>query len=69
MNGLEKEYKGALKCEVRNAFSPQSKKEIADLGFQTHGLAIYDPQGHLKVKLDGHRLSEETIRDAVQSVM
>ncbi len=69
MNGLDKEYGNALKCEVRNAFAPESKKEISQLGFNTHGLVIYDAEGNLKVKLDGHLLSEEAIRKAVNEVM
>jgi len=69
VNGLEKEYNGALKCEVRNAFSPESQKEISQLGFDTHGLVIYDAAGNLKAKLDGHLLSEEAIRKAVNKVM
>lgn len=69
MNGLEAEYQGALKCDVRNARSPQGQAEIKALGFQTHGLAIYDAAGNLKTKLDGHQLSEEEIRAAVKLVM
>jgi hypothetical protein len=69
VNGLEDEYNGALKCDVRDAMSAESKAEIQQLGFKTHGLVIYDTAGNIKAKLDGHRLSEKEIRDAVQMAL
>lgn len=69
MNGLENEYNGALKCNVEDALSPEGKTEVQKLGFKTHGLVIYDTAGNIKAKLDGHRLSEKEIRDAVQTAL
>jgi len=69
VNGLENEYNGALKCDVRDGMTAESKAEIQQLGFKTHGLVIYDTAGNIKAKLDGHRLSEEEIRSAVQTAL
>jgi len=69
VNGLEDEYNGALKCDVRDGMSAESKAEIQQLGFKTHGLVIYDTDDKIKAKLDGHKLSEEVIRDAVQTAL
>ncbi|MCK6622282.1 MAG: hypothetical protein HUU32_06500 [Calditrichaceae bacterium] len=65
MNGLETEYNGALKCEIKDGTTPESKAEIRQLGFKTHGLVVYDLAGNIKAKLDGHQLSEEEIREAL----
>ena len=69
MNGLEKEFPEVLTCEIKDATSPESKKEIAEFGFGTHGMVFYDEAGNVVRKLDGHLMQEPTIRAALQAVM
>ena len=69
MNGLEKEYDGALEVEELLATTPESKKLIDQYGLTTHGMLIFDKDEALAKKLDGHFLDEPEIRDAVASVI
>lgn len=69
MHGLEEEYRGALKAEIRDATTPKHKAEIREHGFETHGMVIYDAEGQLKKKLDGHLMQEPEIRRAVRDVV
>lgn len=69
VNGLEKEFEGALECEILDAFTPENKKQIKAYGFGSHGLVIFDAEGNIKKKLDGHNLHDPQIRAALKEVM
>ncbi len=69
MRGLEKEYQGALKCEVLDATTSDNKTQIQSYGFGSHGMVIFDAQGEVQKKLDGHLMREPEIRQALQEVM
>lgn len=69
MDGLEKEYQGALRCEVLDATTSENKAQIRAYGFGSHGLVIFDAQGIVKKKMDGHFMREPEIRHALQEVM
>jgi hypothetical protein len=69
VNGLEKEYNGALKVKELSATTPESKKMIASYGLTTHGMLIFDEKDELLEKLDGHFLDEPEIRAAVKEVV
>lgn len=69
MNGLEKEYDGALKVEEIPTTRPESKRLIDQYQLTTHGMLIFDEKGDLAKKLDGHFLEEEEIRTAVTEVV
>ncbi|MFQ5639502.1 MAG: hypothetical protein ACE5IR_16070 [bacterium] len=69
MNGLEQEYAGVLDCDVLDATTAESKAEIQALGFGTHGMVFLDEQGAVVKKLDGHRMQEPLIREALKEVM
>lgn len=69
MNGLEKEYDGALKVEELQATAPESKKMIDHYGLTTHGMLIFNKEDSLAKTLDGHFLDEPEIRSAVVEVV
>jgi hypothetical protein len=69
VNGLEKKHHGALQCEVLDATTPENKAQIHEYGFGSHGLVIFDAQGNLKKKLDGHLMREPEINQALAEVM
>ncbi|MFQ5708502.1 MAG: hypothetical protein ACE5HO_13675 [bacterium] len=69
MNGLEKEFKGALQCEILDATAPENKAQIKAYGFRSHGLVIFDNQDQVKKKMDGHRMDEPEIRAALAEVI
>jgi len=69
VNGLEKEFEGALECEILDAFTPENKEQIKAYGFGSHGLVIFDAEGNVKKKLDGHLMRDPEIRAALKEVM
>ena len=69
MNGLENEYDGALHVEEIPTTNPKSKKLIEQYQLTTHGMLIFDEEGSLAKKLDGHFLEEQEIRTAVAEVV
>ena len=69
VNGLEETNKGVLACEIRNAMDEKGKVEIAELGFKTHGMVFYDPDGNILKKIDGHKMTEEEIDSAVNEIL
>lgn len=69
MNGLEKEYNGALKVNILPTTAEESQKQIASHGFQSHGMLIFDANKKLLTKMDGHFLKESQIREAVKTAI
>ena len=69
MNGLEKEHEGTLECEVLDANTAASMRAIKGYGFENHGLVIFDAQGDVQKKMDGHDWTEVQIRAALKDVM
>ena len=68
MNGLDNEYGDELQCRVLDATTAESKQKIAEYGFENHGLVIFDVDGHVKKKMDGHDWTEAQIRAALNEV-
>ena len=70
MNGLGNEYKDRVRVSIEDATSAQNAPRVKnEFGFRSHGLVIYDKQGQIAQKLDGHMLSEPQIRGALESVL
>ena len=69
MNGLEEENKGVLACEIRDATDEKGKAKIKELGFKTHGMVFYDPDGKILTQIDGHKMTEQEIDSAVIQVL
>ena len=45
MSGLEQDFPGKVKAQNLDATTPESKKIVKDLGFQSHGLVIRSAEG------------------------
>jgi hypothetical protein len=70
VNGLGNEYKGRVNVAIENATSQENANRIHnEFGFRSHGLVIYDKNGKLAQKIDGHNMDEATIRAALESVL
>ena len=52
-----------------DATAPENKAQIREYGFGTHGLVIFDAEGNLKKKLDGHLMREPEINQALEEVL
>ena len=65
MNGLEKEYAGAVTFEIVDATTAAAKAKIHEYGFGTHGLVVFDGAGTVKSKIDGHRMTKADIQAAI----
>lgn len=69
VNGLEEEYAGKLECEILDATTAESVEQIKGYGFGNHGLVIFDGEGNVQKKMDGHLMQESQIRQALKEVM
>lgn len=69
MSGLEKEFKGRVKGQNVDATTPESKKVIKDLGFQTHGLVIRSPEGKVLWKQKDHDVQMDDVRSALKELL
>lgn len=69
MSGLEKEFEGrAIGLNV-DATTPESKKAVKDLGFQTHGVAIRSPEGKVLWKQADHDVNMDDVRKALKDLL
>ncbi|HEV2065099.1 MAG TPA: hypothetical protein VGS00_11185 [Thermoanaerobaculia bacterium] len=69
MSGLEKEFNGRVKGQNVDATTPESKKVIKDLGFQTHGLVIRSPEGKVLWKQKDHDVQMDDVRSALKEML
>ena len=69
MSGLEKEFKGRVKGQNVDATTPESKKVIKDLGFETHGLVIRSPEGKVLWKQKDHDVQMDDVRSALKELL
>ena len=69
MSGLEKEFPGRVRAENVDATTPESKKEVQALGFETHGLVIKSADGKVLWKAADHKVKIEDVRNALQDLL
>lgn len=69
MSGLEKEFKGRVKGQNVDATTPDSKKMIKDLGFETHGLVIRSTEGKVLWKQKDHDVQMDDVRSALKELL
>jgi hypothetical protein len=69
VSGLEKEFKGRVKGQNVDATTPESKKVIKDLGFETHGLVIRSPEGKVLWKQKDHDVQMDDVRARLQELL
>ena len=69
MSGLEKEYEGRVKGYNVDATTPEAKKAVKDLGFETHGLAIRSSEGKVLWKQADHSVDMDDVRKALKDFL
>ena len=69
MSGLAKEFPRRVRTESIEAVSPESREEIAALGFRSHGLVIRSPEGEILWKQADHEVDVEDARQALRELL
>ena len=69
VSGLEKEFPGKVVATNVDATTPDSKKQIKDLGFATHGLVIRSPKGDVLFKHPDHKVDMDEVRKELASLL
>ncbi len=69
VSGLEKEHPGQVVAKNLDATTPESKKEIQALGFETHGLVIRDAKGAVLFKQADHTVKMDEVKKEVASLL
>ncbi len=69
MSGLEKEYDGRVKGQNVDATTPEAKKVVQGLGFQTHGLAIRSAEGKVLWKQPDHEVKMDDVHKVLKDLL
>ena len=69
MSGLEKEFNGRVKGQNVDATTPESKKVIKELGFETHGLVIRSADGKVLWKQKDHDAQVDDLRSKLKELL
>ena len=69
VSGLEKEFPGKVVARNVDATTPDSKKQIKELGFTTHGLVIRSAKGDVLFKHPDHTVDMEEVRKELASLL
>jgi hypothetical protein len=69
VSGLEQDFPGKVKARNLDATTPENKKIVKDLGFQSHGLVIRSAGGKTLWKQPDHDVQIEEVRKAVKDLL
>jgi hypothetical protein len=69
VSGLEQDFPGKVKARNLDATTPENKKIVKDLGFQSHGLVISSADGKTLWKQPDHDVRIEDVRKAVKDLL
>lgn len=69
MSGLEQDFPGKVKAQNLDATTPENKKIVKDLGFQSHGLVIRSAEGKALWKQPDHDVQMEEVRKAIKDLL
>lgn len=69
VSGLEKEFPGKVVAKNVDATTPDSKKEVEELGFTTHGLVIRSAKGEVLFKQKDHTVKMDEVRKELASLL
>jgi hypothetical protein len=69
VSGLADEYAGRVKGENVDATTPDAKRVVKSLGFETHGLAIRSPEGKVLWKQADHEVAMDDVRKALKDLL
>ncbi len=69
VSGLEKEFPGRVVARNIDATTAESKKEVEELGFGTHGLVIRSPKGDVLFKEADHKVKMDDVRKELKALL
>ena len=69
MSGLEQEFPGRVVAANVDATTEESKRIVAELGFQNHGLVIRAADGEVRWKQPDHEVDMEQVRKALEEIL
>ena len=69
MSGLEQDFPGKVKAQNLDATTPENKKIVKDLGFNSHGLVVRSSDGKTLWKQPDHDVSMEDVRKAIADLL
>ena len=69
MSGLEQDFPGKVKAQNLDATTPENKKIVKDLGFNSHGLVIRSADGKTLWKQPDHDVVMEDVRKAITDIL
>jgi hypothetical protein len=69
VSGLEQDFPGKVEARNLDATTPENKKIVKDLGFQSHGLVIRSADGKTLWKQPDHDVRIEDVRKAITDVL
>jgi hypothetical protein len=69
VSGLEQDFPGKVKAQNLDATTPENKKIVKDLGFNTHGLVIRSADGKTLWKQPDHDVSMEDVRKSIADIL
>jgi hypothetical protein len=69
VSGLEKEFPGKVVARNVDATTPESKKEVKELGFENHGLVIRSAKGDVLFKQPDHKVKMDEVRNELTSLL
>jgi hypothetical protein len=69
VSGLELDFPGKVRAENVDATTPENKKRIKELGFQTHGLVIRSTDGKVLWKQPDHEVKMDDVRAEIEKLL
>jgi hypothetical protein len=69
VSGLESEYKGRVKGQNLDATTPENRKIVQSLGFESHGLVIRSGDGKVLWKEPDHEVKIEDVRRELDKLL
>jgi hypothetical protein len=69
VSGLEKEFPGKVVAKNVDATTPESKKEVKELGFENHGLVIRSAKGDVLFKQKDHTVKMDEVRKELATLV
>ena len=69
VSGLETEFPGKVTAKNVDATTPESKKEIAALGFTSHGLVVRSADGKPLFKQPDHKVDIDAVKKELRDLL
>jgi hypothetical protein len=66
---LEQDFPGKVKAQNLDATTPENKKIVKDLGFNSHGLVIRSEDGKVLWKQADHDVDMDDVKKAVADLL